>query len=226
MTLCQPDNHKGCSVCCGLFNFMDCRKEILSAFLEQGVSRVRDFALYEEYSLQAKVRDRFTHICPYQGFIAEGRPGCHIHPLSSGSEGRGRSLFSAKICSSFICPAHSILDNDEKQSLITNITDWYLYSIAIVDPESFAYLHSYITGTFSIDPRHENFSMLLNAGLGAHAESLTKSGRVIFYYSQPEYMLHREEFSVRYNEQYRKHAVEIVNEAARAAGLTVKARQP
>ena len=217
--LCQPDNCKGCSVCCGLLNFTDCSRRNLTDFLEAGKSRVRDFAMYEEFSLNADVRDGFTHICPYQGFLSEGKPGCHIHPLSTGSEERERSLFSAKICSGFLCPAHSILNAGEKKSLVEHVSDWYLYSIAIADPESFAYIHNYITQTFSIGPHDKTTGTLLNAGLNCHAESLTQSGEVIFYYSQPEYNLHRGNFCVRYNEKNRERVIDCVNKTARGAGL-------
>jgi len=217
--LCQPDNCKGCSVCCGLFNFRDCSILGLSEFLEAGRYRVRDFTTYEEFRLNAEVRDEFTHICPYQGFLAPGKPGCHIHPLSSGSEGRERSLFSAKICSRFLCPAHSILTAEEKESLVGHINDWYLYSIAIADPESFAYIHSYITQTFGIDPHEETAGILLNEGLNSHAESLTQSSDIIFYYSQPEYILHRENFCIRYNGKNRERVIESIKKKAREAGL-------
>lgn len=219
--LCQPDNCKGCSVCCGLFNFMDCSREHLSAFLDGGSSRVRDFAVYDRFRLHDPVRDEFTHICPYQGFLSQGKPGCHIHPLSCGSEGRERSLFAAKICSSFLCPAHSILASGEKEALITQVKDWHLYSIAIADPESFSCLNNFISETFGPDPRSGTYGMLLNAGLACHAESLTKSGEVIFYYSIPEYILHRDSFCIRYHEKNRKRVIDCVMERAAGAGLTV-----
>lgn len=217
--LCQPDNCKGCSVCCGLFNFRDCSRQNLSGFLETGSSRVRDFAVHDDFMLDDAVRDAFTHVCPYQGFLAEGKPGCHIHPLSTGTEGRERSLFSAKICSNFLCPAHSILNHLEKKSLIEHVNDWYLYSIAIADPESFAYIRSFITQAYGIDPYSKTAGILLNAGLDCHAESLTQSSEVIFHYSQPEYNLNREKFCIVYNRANRERVIECVAEKARKEGL-------
>ncbi len=217
--LCQPDNLKGCSVCCGLFNLKDCSRKNLSCFLEAGIARVRDFAVYDEFRLDAGVRDEFTHICPYQGFLKAGKPGCHIHPLSSGYEGRERSLFSSKICSGFLCPAHTILTPEEKQSLVEHVNDWYLYSVAITDPESFAFLRSFILETFAPDPHHENMGILLNAGLTSHAESLDQSGSVIFYYSRPEYNLHKEIFCISRNGSNRERVIDSIRKKAAEKGL-------
>ncbi|NLV68628.1 MAG: hypothetical protein GXY14_13245 [Spirochaetes bacterium] len=214
VTLCQPDNDRGCSVCCGLFNFMDCTRENLSAFLQGGSSRAGDYAVYEDFRLDAAVRDPFTHICPYQGFISAGKPGCHIHPLSSGSEGRERSLFSSKICSGFLCPAHKILTPGEKETLVEHVKDWYLYSVAICDPESFSFLQSHITDTYRIKPHDPETGILLNTGLAAHAGLLAQSSGVIFYYSQPEYNLHKGEFCVRYNMKNREPVVEGIRKRA------------
>lgn len=181
---------------------------------------MRDFAVHDDFMLDDAVRDAFTHVCPYQGFLAEGKPGCHIHPLSSGTEGRERSLFSAKICSGFLCPAHSILSREEKESLVEHVNDWYLYSIAIADPESFAFIRSYIIDNFSIDTHSKTAGMLIDAGLNRHAETLAQSGEVIFYYSQPEYNLNREKFCIKYNGKYRESVIDRVTEKAREEGLT------
>ena len=218
--LCQPDNCRGCSVCCGLFNFRNCSREHLSAFLDGGRSRVKDFPVYEEFTMNDPVRDGFTHICPYQGFLSQGKPGCHIHPLSCGNEKRERSLFGAKICSSFLCPAHRILTPEEKESLVTHVRDWYLYSIAIADPESFSCLNRFVSETPGLDSRSDTYGMLLNTGLACHADVLTQCGDVIFYYSSPEYILHRDSFCIRYNEQNRERVFNCVRIRAAEAGLT------
>jgi hypothetical protein len=186
---------------------MDCTRESLSVFLEGGSFRVSDYAEYEEFRLDAVVRDPFSYICPYQGFISAGKPGCHLHPLSSGREGRERSLFSAKICSAFLCPAHKILTPGEKETLLEHVKDWYLYSIAICDPESFSFMCSHIKESYGIDPRGPETGILLNAGLEAHAGLLTQISGAIFYYSQPEYNLHKGEFCLKYNMKNREAVV-------------------
>ena len=217
--LCQPDSRKGCSVCCGLFNMLDCSREALAGFLEGGETRERTLATYENHVLSQRVRDPHAHVCPYQGFLSAGRPGCHIHPLSSGVEGRDRSLFSCKICSSFLCPAHVILSSGEKMALIRHVNDWYLYSAAIADPESFLCMLHFIMNEYGIRMDDDAAGTLLNAGLEAHAGLLTSGDGTIFHYSRPEYMLHREEFCIKYNEERRNSVLAIIKDAARAAGL-------
>jgi len=193
--LCQPDNIKGCSLCCGLFNFIDISQDFLTSFLTQGTSREKEFLTYENFNSSEGVRDKFSHTCPYQGFLGENKPGCLIHPLSSGIEGRERSLFASKICERFYCPAHSLLSEEEKFFLVANVTDWYLYSAAITDPESFSFIYKYVKDNWT-DP--ELSSMLINEGLAAHVENLVVYGGVIFCYSIPEYNINKQNFCIRY----------------------------
>ncbi len=201
-TLCQPDGIKGCSVCCGLFNLKDTGRENLAGFLAEGPRREKLCRTYEEYTEPADVRDSFSHICPYQGFLAAGRPGCLIHPLSYGTDGRDRSLFARAVCGKFLCPAHQLLSETEKENLIASISDWYLYSTAIIDPESYSFIHEYalkICGKLSA----ETYA-LIETGLKAHAENLSLYDGILFYYSVPEYNLNRERFSLRCRGDFRE----------------------
>jgi len=205
--LCQPDSRKGCSVCCGLFNIRDTAKGNLQKFLEEGNLREKLYRVYEEFTEPENVRDRFSHICPYQGFLSAGKPGCLIHPLSSGIEGRDRSLFASSVCDKFLCPAHELLSTEEKSALIKYISDWYLYSTAIADPESFSFIHEY-GSSISAAPELQS---VLNAGLKAHAENLLTYEGIIFFYSIPEYKMNRERFSLRYRGDFRTAAVEAMD---------------
>lgn len=217
--LCQPDSRKGCSICCGLFNLLDCAKSCLSSFLEEGAERAEIFGSYEQYSLDRITRDKNTHVCPYQGFLDEGKPGCLIHPVFSGTEGRDRSLFNHKICSSFLCPAHAILSTAEKKILIEHINDWFLYSMAIADPETFSFLLEHITMTYGIGNSDSITGSLLNAGLSAHAEFFMADNNTLFYYSRPEYILNREKFCIRYNKHSRDYVTAKVKNAAVMYGI-------
>lgn len=217
--LCQPDSRKGCSVCCGLFNFTDCRRASLEKFLEKGPSRCAEFSSYDMFHLEDEVRDGFTHICPYQGFLSRGKPGCLIHPLSTGIEGRDRSLFAHKVCSAFLCPAHGILTREEKETLVLHVNDWYLYSAAIIDPETFSFLLEFITAKYQLAASHELTGLLLNAGLEAHADILASGSKSLFNYSCPEYILNREKFCVRYNGEARETVLACVRSAAHEKGL-------
>ena len=79
-----------------------------------------------------------------QRFFEEGVPGCTVHPLHLGEDGRADSLFGIKICDSFFCPAHRILHSSEKSLLINAVEDWYSYSVAICDPLGFRWIYKCI----------------------------------------------------------------------------------
>lgn len=203
ITLCQPDKLKGCSLCCGLFNFSDISRDSLTVFLDEGKLREKKFSDYEEFKTTAELRDRYAHICPYQGFLSEGKPGCLIHPLSSGSEGRDRSLFASRICDRFFCPAHQILTDEEKIFLIKNIDDWYNYSVAVTDPESFSFIYNHVKDNFIFtgdteSERKDQFYRVVNEGLSAHAENLQINTGIIFCYSIPEYNAYKKNFSLKH----------------------------
>jgi len=206
--LCQPDNVKGCSLCCGLFNFSDISPDSLSCFLSEGESRERTFSSYGIFKTPAAVRDRFSHICPFQGFLKKNKPGCLIHPLYSGVEGRDRSLFASKICDNFFCPAHTILSEEEKKFLIENVTDWYLYSAALADPESYSFIYNYVKEKWTDS---ELCAVLINEGLTVHAFNLAANTGVIFCYSIPEYNINKENFCIRYNKETRDLIVSRIN---------------
>jgi len=210
--LCQPDKLKGCSVCCGLFNMRDTGRENLEKFLEQGKEREKTFMEYEEYDEPRDVRDRFSHICPYQGFLSGGKPGCLIHPLSSGVEGRDRSLFASTVCGNFLCPAYEILSVEEKSALIEYVDDWYLYSTAIADPDSFAFIYQYWLKLFRYSGS-ELFAGVLNAGLAAHARNLQLYEGIIFFYSIPEYNINKNRFSLNSREEFRAAVTESMDKS-------------
>lgn len=214
--LCQPDNMKGCSLCCGLFNLNDISPESLRVFLEQGRGREETFPTHNEYRESARVRDLCSHICPYQGFLSEDKPGCLIHPLSSGIDGRWRSLFASKICGEFFCPAHTILTDEEKKYLIENVSDWYKYSAAIADPESYSFIYNYVKDNFSVTADPPMQRLLVEEGLSAHAGNLASYGGAIFCYSIPEYNINKKYFSVKYIDELREVVVSSIERAASA----------
>ncbi len=195
--LCQPDNIKGCSLCCGLFNFREITAGALSDFLHEGKEREGSLSDYEEFINGATIRDEFSHICPFQGFLSDNKPGCLLHPLYCGEDGRGRSLFAGKICSEFFCPAHTILSDEEKVFLIKNVDDWYLYSVAIADPESYSFIYNYVKDKVKRPDDESLYVKPVIAGLAAHAENLAAYQGIIFCYSIPEYNLNKNNFSIR-----------------------------
>ncbi len=190
--LCQPDSSKGCSVCCGLFNHQDISRENLNRFLSGGHTRTEQFSAYdlsseERPNMQKKKhRDITSHICPFQGFIADRRPGCRIHPEFNSSDLRNRSLFGAKICSSYLCPAHEILSENQKMILVQHVHDWYCYSIAILDPESFIWINKIMEEQVpSCDAG--SYSDILTQCLSLHGRHLQRYSGPLFHYSLSEY---------------------------------------
>ena len=178
--LCQPDSQKGCSICCGLFNLQDISKNNLSQFLNS-----QDKAKF--FSLGA--RDEKAHICPFQSFIRINIPGCSAFPSEEKKNLRDLSLFGAKICSDYFCPAHKILGEPYKDFLINNVSDWYNYSLAIVDPESFIWLINKFYFLERKDLNKKKISEALDFYFARRAVFLNQVPGVIFYYSISEYNL-------------------------------------
>jgi len=193
IVLCQPDSSKGCSLCCGLFNFRDVSRQALTVFLEKGSERESLIKSHEDYREPDDVRDRESHVCPYQGFLSEGKPGCLLHPLYCGEEKRGRSLFAEKVCSRFLCPAHYLLNMEEKKALIKLVNDWYLYSLAIADPLFFSKIYKKRVAEFPIDREEGMVRKLINLDLLEHGKRMMKEDKVLFSYSVSEYNCSRKE---------------------------------
>lgn len=218
--LCQPDNTKGCSLCCGLFNLSDISRESLETYLEKGANREKEYKAHEGFIITSRVRNRYSHICPFQGFVSPGKPGCIVHPMYAGTDGRDRSLFARKICESFFCPAHSILSPEEKKFLIYYVEDWYMYTVAITDPESFSYIFNFIKENYRFPCKERIFSLLVQSGLIAHSENLSAYEGEIFFYSIPEYNLNKMNFCIMYREDSREHVLTGIRECARRNGVT------
>ncbi len=203
--LCQPDPKKGCAVCCGLFNHIDISRENLSRILSLPVPTKRqrgEDAYGEEYLKRTDIRDITSHICPYQGFIGTGKPGCRLHPSLLGIDRRNRSLYGAKICDSFLCPAHRILTETHKRALVDLTDDWYFYSIEIIDPDGFLWifnsLNEYLEDGHEISC-HGRMKSVMNEVFSAHAEMLGETTSALFQYGLHEYSLNKGHFSLASN---------------------------
>lgn len=190
LNLCMPDKTKSCAACCGLMNHADISKKNLTDFLTTGTFRTANYWRYQiegSYPEQTtSCRDYSSHICPFHGFIADGRPGCLVHPQVSGEDERDKGLFGADTCRNYLCPAYELLSHEVKTDLIDNLDDWYLYTIAIIDPASSIRI---------VDQLHENglhtggeqFKLSLVDALMVHAESLDRRHGTLFSYSVEEY---------------------------------------
>jgi hypothetical protein len=191
--LCRPDNIKSCSACCGLFNFKDISEKNLSEYLAIGQERNKSLLSGKtiedlKHHQVDGVREISSHICPYQGFVADSQPGCLIHPeLNNDSDKRNLSLFGSVICSAFLCPAHDILYDEMKEVLINSVKGWYAYTIAVIDPEFFLWACKILTGEFHLEYSSEIFKATIESVLLLHAETLRLSDFPVFSYSISEY---------------------------------------
>ncbi len=196
--LCQPDGKKGCSACCGLLNLSDISPKNLTKFLSsfderKGVTAAADVSWAEKL----QVRDSTSHICPYQGFIDMGRPGCMVIRELSAENGRDMSIFGAGVCGDYFCPAHSILD-DEYRRILTGFTDdWYLYTISIADPESFIWIVDTVKRYSGIDRGGDGrIKDAISSAVALHSEFLNMNKAPVFYYALSEYNLYKEIFTL------------------------------
>lgn len=140
--LCQPDEHKSCGACCGLYNYRDNRREVLSERLRR---RTEIFTLLrsdlQRYSHKVAVLEgaklyETIYNCEFLGFIDAGekRVGCLLHPqLNDGVDLRVISFYGDVLCRQHLCPSHEKLSAVEKEMVVCLLDDWYLYGLCITD---------------------------------------------------------------------------------------------
>lgn len=198
--LCQPNSQKSCSACCGLFNSMDISRENLLRFLRRGAARSSSFATagnIEDQGDGLEVRDLTSYICPHQGLIFNKRPGCLLHPQYRTSTMRNKSFFGETICDGFLCPAHTILSIEQKKIIIDLANGWYIYTIAIIDPESTVWLLDLLHEHYPIAfQREEVLKKIFNEALMIHSRHMADFSGPLFCYSESEYNESKKHFSL------------------------------
>lgn len=207
--LCQPDSMKSCCVCCGLFNYRDISKDILEWRLSNSPCSIADNDSIDDkpQKYQHNIRDVTSHICRYQGFVSVNRPGCTLHPHVRGIDKRNMSLYGSRICQEYLCPAHTILNTRQKKLLISMVKEWYEYSIAILDPDSFIWIINELNifgGGIIPDDSHYTISPLIVKCLSLHGDYLSRKDRPLFHYSLAEYNQYKFEFTVENNQSEQK----------------------
>ncbi len=148
MNLCHPDSSKSCAACCGLYNVIDGRREVLNSLLinrtfafrnlSRTIDAISDFSEASRISLGIRQWDPEIHVCEYTGFVDDSYKtvGCMLHPRAPGNNGidyRGLCYYGSMACKAFFCPAASEID--ETYITIVNglITDWHLYGLVATD---------------------------------------------------------------------------------------------
>lgn len=211
--LCQPKPNTGCSACCGLFNLKDISRENLTRILSEWRLNRDENKIHPTQKFIGDARDDTSHICPYQGFLSRSTPGCLMHKTFAGRDMRGLSLFGEKICSEFLCPAHLLLDESLKRFLIDTIEDWYLYSTAIIDPLSFAWIYSRCEEIFSRRHKPDDITAMINNCMTIHAARLNSYGETVFSYSVSEYNLNKDKFSLSGTSAFSMNSKKIILES-------------
>lgn len=143
--LCQPDGHKSCGACCGLYNWFDHSRAALTLLLESNTSLFcslgenPDLDEYRDlrgmFSPQHKLCDTIYN-CEFIGFLDSTRKkiGCLLHPaLHRGTDLRASSFYGVEMCDGHFCPSYTYLTAAEQAAAIAVIDDWYLYGLVITD---------------------------------------------------------------------------------------------
>jgi hypothetical protein len=148
MNICHPDSSKSCAACCGLYNVIDGRREVLNSLLikrtfafrkiSRTVDAISDFSEVSRTGLGIRQWDPEIHVCEYTGFVDDSckTVGCMLHPHAPGNNGidfRGLCYYGSMACKAFFCPAASEIDETYVTIVNKLITDWHLYGLVATD---------------------------------------------------------------------------------------------
>jgi len=148
-SLCQPDAHKSCGACCGLYNYRGGSRARLEAmlrrrtdaFLRLGRPDPEKLASFSRWVRSVEPGGKLLETiynCEYLGFLdPEGRKvGCLLHPARHPGEVddlRSCSFYGAELCAGHLCLSYQKLTPEESFCVIQSLDDWYLYGICITD---------------------------------------------------------------------------------------------
>jgi hypothetical protein len=146
ISLCQPDEGKSCSACCGIYNYRHSGRLDLAQRLARRTERFahvgRDPDSLRRFSQWVKEVEPCEKVfetiynCEFVGFIdpSRRRVGCLLHPsVNGGMDLRGASFYGADMCAAHRCQSYEKLSVDEKYGVICAIDDWFLYGLCITD---------------------------------------------------------------------------------------------
>jgi hypothetical protein len=148
--LCQPDQHKSCGWCCGLYNVGDASREALVRKLrartekfsetERTVSAIQDFSDKITRAEKSQLLDATFYSCEFVGFLDddEVQVGCMLHPLAGENKSidwRGLSFHGTMACQGLFCRSYRELSPAEKGVVLGTIRDWYVYGLVISDAD-------------------------------------------------------------------------------------------
>jgi hypothetical protein len=140
--LCQPDACKSCGACCGIYNYQDNSRAVLTERLRRRTAFFAalrddpDLYRHEVAAFEGPKLYETIYNCEFLGFVEEGqnRVGCLLHPdINEGRDLRGISFYGEDLCREHLCPSHDKLTMAEQEVVISLLDDWYLYGLCITD---------------------------------------------------------------------------------------------
>jgi hypothetical protein len=119
-SLCQHERGS-CGACCGLYNFVDRGQKAEHARLMRRTERVA--AAWPHVDELAEARDELlaleregvlfatVKVCPFAGYVEEGRVGCLLHPTRhpEGEDLRDLAVYPKEVCRDHFCGPHEWL---------------------------------------------------------------------------------------------------------------------
>jgi hypothetical protein len=143
--LCQPDNRKSCSACCGLYNWKGHSRAAISEIVTLQTDLFFELPDFNDFTVFRSKRNcrlrnaplfETIYSCEFVGFIdpERRRVGCLLHPMVTGrADLRDNCFYGSKICNEHFCPGFSCLTTAEQQAVVDATDDWYLYGLVITD---------------------------------------------------------------------------------------------
>lgn len=118
--LCQHARGS-CGACCGVYNFKERSPAAMDARLRRRTERVS--AAWPDVLRLAAVRDELlaeerddvlfatVKVCPFAGYVEEGRVGCLLHPTRhpTGEDLRDLAVYPKEVCRDHFCAPHDWL---------------------------------------------------------------------------------------------------------------------
>ena len=152
MSMCQ--NESSCVACCGTLN-LRLRSEQLRYLLSQRTAQCPEAGRADHASLVAyrsareeieaslERYDATVYVCPFVGWIEEGRAGCLIHPLRTGrANSQNASFYGTTICQSYDCRAkekEAIKEADKEEAERHGSKGWQTMALHIAGGDALVY---------------------------------------------------------------------------------------
>lgn len=140
--LCQHARGS-CGACCGVYNFRDRSPAAEDARLRRRTERVA--AVWPDVSALAAVRDELlalereeilyagVKVCPFAGYVEEGRVGCLLHPTRhpTGEDLRHLAVYPLEVCRDHFCAPHDWLRPLERA--LAQTAEGTAYGLVVTD---------------------------------------------------------------------------------------------